>query len=226
MAQASWEAFQKNRTHNYVTRTPEEFDAGKAMGKESHNLFDVTRDNIFGGDGMSSADYMLSFAGAFLFALFAGKYINDFLRSQSSITYIATIATCLLLAKGSYIFACFFLVSSLVIFIIFMMSMVSSTGKNVWYALDTRYRHRTGFEEIIMSYMAQESISPPTDKFQDRQAFAVYIANIMTSDKYYKDFDHNDSISYLIHVLAEEAESGNHYAEGFLRKIITSTEKA
>lgn len=161
-------------------------------------------------------DDTLSFAGAFLFALFAGKYINDFLRSQSSITYVATIVTCLLLTKGSYIFACFFLVSSLVIFIIFMMSLVSDTGKNVWYAFDTRYRYRVGFEEILMSYMKQYHFSAPSDKFVDHRAFAVYMAEIMVSDKYFKAFDHNDSIGYVFQVLSSEAKNGNRHAEYFL----------
>lgn len=219
MAQLNWDAFERNRTHNYVERTPEQLDAGRNMGKETTNPLDSMWDSFHGGtDGI---DYVMAYIGAFLFAIFAGKYINDFLRSQSSITYIVTIAVCFLLVKGSYIFASFFLVSPLIIFIIYIMSMVSSTGKNVWYAFDTRYRHRVCFEEILMSYMAQFNFSPPSDKFADRCAFAVYMADIMVSDKYYKDFDHNNSITYIFQVLSSEAKSGNHNAEYFLTILLS-----
>lgn len=37
MAQASWEGFQKNTTHNYVTRTPEEFDSFRHKDEKQIN---------------------------------------------------------------------------------------------------------------------------------------------------------------------------------------------
>lgn len=59
MAQVSWDGFLKNTTQNYVTRTPEQFDAGKYSGEEPRGFFGSILDNIAGGmEGMvgSAAD--------------------------------------------------------------------------------------------------------------------------------------------------------------------------
>ena len=49
MAQVSWDGFLKNTTQNYVTRTPEQFDAGKYSGEEPRGFFGSILDNIAGG---------------------------------------------------------------------------------------------------------------------------------------------------------------------------------
>ena len=49
MAQASWSGFQKNLTRNYVTRSPEAFDAGKHVGEEPRGLLGSVWDNVAGG---------------------------------------------------------------------------------------------------------------------------------------------------------------------------------
>lgn len=53
MAQLDWDAFLKNRTYNYVTRTPEQFDAGRHIGEEPRGLLGSAWDNLWGGmEGM------------------------------------------------------------------------------------------------------------------------------------------------------------------------------
>ena len=49
MAQLNWNAFLKNRTYNYVTRTPEQFDAGRHIGEEPRGLLGSAWDNLWGG---------------------------------------------------------------------------------------------------------------------------------------------------------------------------------
>ena len=49
MAQLNWDAFLKNRTYNYVTRTPEQFDAGRHIGEEPRGLLGSAWDNLWGG---------------------------------------------------------------------------------------------------------------------------------------------------------------------------------
>jgi predicted ABC-type ATPase len=49
MAQVSWDAFRQKRTHNYVTRSPEAYDAGRHIGEEPRGLFGSAWDNLWGG---------------------------------------------------------------------------------------------------------------------------------------------------------------------------------
>lgn len=56
MAQVSWDGFLKSTTQNYVTRTPEQFDAGKYSGEEPRGFFGSILDNIAGGaEGMAGS---------------------------------------------------------------------------------------------------------------------------------------------------------------------------
>lgn len=53
MAQFNREYFERNRTYNYVTRTPEQFDAGRHIGEEPRGLLGSAWDNLWGGmEGM------------------------------------------------------------------------------------------------------------------------------------------------------------------------------
>ena len=49
MAQVSWDAFRQKRTHNYVTRSPEAYDAGRHIGEEPRGLLGSAWDNLWGG---------------------------------------------------------------------------------------------------------------------------------------------------------------------------------
>ena len=49
MAQVSWDAFRQKRTHNYVTRSPEAYDAGRHIGEEPSGLLGTVWDNVWGG---------------------------------------------------------------------------------------------------------------------------------------------------------------------------------
>ena len=53
MAQVSREGFERNRTYNYVRRTPEQLDAGRHIGEEPRGLLGSAWDNLWGGmEGM------------------------------------------------------------------------------------------------------------------------------------------------------------------------------
>ena len=87
MAQASWSGFQKNLTRNYVTRSPEAFDAGKHVGEEPRGLLGSVWDNVAGGmesmvgSAMDTAGTMLKAqyedGRASRLAGLAGKYLVD-----------------------------------------------------------------------------------------------------------------------------------------------------
>ena len=49
MAQVSREGFERNRTYNYVRRTPEQLDAGRHIGEEPRGLLGSAWDNLWGG---------------------------------------------------------------------------------------------------------------------------------------------------------------------------------
>ena len=164
-------------------------------------------------------DYPIAYVGAFISAIWAGKYINNLLQIHRPITYLATIITCIILVKGSYIFASFFLVNLLVLFIIFIMSLISGMEKSVWHTFDTKYQDRIVFEGLMMSFMDRNNYSPSNDKFRQRRDFAEYMAKIMVSDKYYSIFDRNDFIGHLFRVLSIEAKNANLFAESFLYRI-------
>ena len=164
-------------------------------------------------------NYPMAYIGAFISAILAGRYINNLLQGHRSVTYLAAIITCILLVKGSYIFASFFLVNLFVIVLLFMTSLLHGMEKTVWHAFDARYRDRLVFEALIMSLMTLINYSPSNDKFRERRDFSEYMAKIMVSDKYYNAFDRNDFIGHLFQVLSIESENANLFAESFLYRI-------
>ena len=87
MAQFNRGGFEQNRTYNYVTRSPEAFDAGRHIGEEPRGFLGSAWDNVWGGmetmvgGAMDTAGTMLKAqyedGRASRLAGLAGKYLVD-----------------------------------------------------------------------------------------------------------------------------------------------------